>query len=470
MRDDWRDLPLCAQQEHLLVSREYLRSRNVHIGPGTVPSVLRLRGPLDYAVVKNVLHEIISRHPALRATFYPVGTERRDRTAEVESFASSGVFRPGLYLQTVLPSADAVLRILDFSNLSPAEKEQGIQRIIQQEAAVEFDYANPPLLRSTLIRSALDEHFLILIIDHLVSDAWSMRQVRLQIVQLYSQFLRGQPRAAPQSQMSYPHYAVLQWELSRTGGFRRSLEHWLQEWSDFAPSRIGFGHLPFALPPPEAPTFTFRSESLSVGAGLVQAVKRFARQARVTLYVLFLCFYCKVLSRYTQRAKVAIWSHFANRMRPEIFDSVGWFSTTHLIGVDTDLAFGDTLMNIRRSVLKASEHQELPVALVWRAMGVYPRHPDARLLLDLNVAEDLTNARPANESELTIEHLPHLTPSFGRFSNLGLYIRDFREDLTLTMQYDTQRFPESDVRLLLEEVVGEAVRLMKCSQLNGSDS
>src|SRR5580698_1100074 len=48
---DQRDLPLCVQQEHLLLSREYFRHRGVVLGPSTVPSILHLRGELRPDVI-----------------------------------------------------------------------------------------------------------------------------------------------------------------------------------------------------------------------------------------------------------------------------------------------------------------------------------------------------------------------------------------------------------------------------------
>lgn len=443
----------------------------MRLGPTTVPSILHLQGPLDYNAVEAVLNEIVGRHSALRATFFHSRTEvLRDRAAELNSLASTGVFKPGLYLQTVLAHARLTLRTLDLSDCTSPEQDAAIRRAIQREAAVEFDYEKPPLFRAALIRAGTAEHFLILIVDHLVSDAWSMRIIRREFAQLYLRLTCSGRNPFEEPRLSYPRYAVLQDEMVKTGAFARSLNYWQQQWSAFASSRIGFEDLPFSLPQPEVPTLTFRSECSTLDLDTGQAVRRFARQARVTLYMLFLSIHCWVLRRYTGKAKLAVWGHFANRMRPEIHHSVGWFANTHLIGIEADgTSVHDVLLNVRRAILDGSEHQEMPVGLLWRTMGLYPRHPDARLLVDVSVADEPTPGAPQT-AELMIHHAAHLNPSYGRFSNLGLYIRDDRERITLSIQYAADRFPQGGVRQLLDELQNEVISLVRGSEARGSCS
>jgi hypothetical protein len=54
--------------------------------------------------------------------------------------------------------------------------------------------------------------------------------------------------------------------------------------------------------------------------------------------------------------------------------------------------------------------------------------------------------------------VPKLSPSAGRFAGLGLYIRDNRDTLGLSVQYLEERFPQPAIKQLLvdfkKEVTG----------------
>lgn len=452
---DRRGLPLCIQQEHLLLSREYFRYRGVHLGPSTVPSILHLSGTLNYKAMEGTLNEIVRRHPALRAGFFQVdNASAASRVAELQSFAATGVFRPGLYRQAVSENARAELHVAD-----PGAVE--VQRQVQKEASREFNPAEPPLLRGTLIRAGTAEHFLILMVDHLVSDAWSMRIIRREFAQIHAQLSSRGRVLLEDPGLSYPSYALRQEEMAASGEFARALEYWHAQWSAYAASRVGFGDLPFSLPQPEIPTNEFASENSSFDPDASGVIRVFARHAKVTLYVLFLTAYARLLRQYTGKNRLAIWGHFANRMRPDVHRTVGWFANTHLLGIDLgdDPAVRSQLLRVRRTVLDASEHQEMPVALVWRATGSYPRHPDAKVLLDVGVADEPL-PQMDGAGELRIGHATHLTPSFGRFSSLGLYIRDDRDRIHLSVQYSVDRFPQSAMQRLLADFQHEVICIL----------
>jgi hypothetical protein len=446
--------PVCIQQEHLLLSREYLESRGNRLSPSAIPTVLHLEGPLDVDVLERAVETIVRRHAGLRAGYYRAGANTpAERSRELRSFAESGVFRPGLYRQKVMEEPHVRLRVL--KQCDP--DSQPVEAVIREEASIQFDHQTPPLLRGTLVQAGSNEHYLILVVDHLVTDMWSMRVVRRELQQIYSQIAQlGEARLAPPG-LSYPDYAEFQREMATSGGFANGLGYWRKEWSEFSSSRISFTDLPFALPPPPAGNFLFGAEVDEIDPEMTRAIRSFARQVRVTLYMLFAAVYAVVLRHYTEKPKMAIWGHFANRMRPVTRDSVGWFANTHLIGINGGNSVRETLPAVRRSVLNAHQHQEVPVGLVWRSMGGYPRDPDARVLLDLHAIDEIEEPGPLG---LRIQHLPRMNPTMGRFSNLGLYIRDEHERMTVSIQYASDRFPADAIRRVLADFRREIENLI----------
>ncbi|HEY4364564.1 MAG TPA: condensation domain-containing protein [Bryobacteraceae bacterium] len=366
---------------------------------------------------------------------------------ELQSFASCGVFQPGLYRQATAERAFVRLEFADLSRTPAAQRSNEVEVRIRLEAAYEFNLGEPPLLRATLLQVDQEEHFLILVVDHLVSDAWSMRILRKEFSQCYFCEMKETPLEDPP--LSYSEYAVHQAEAAQDSGFARAIEYWRGQWSTYGAERIGFEHLPFALPQPEHPTNTFAAERACFDHGSSQAIRAFTRKARVTPYIFFLAIYGELLRTYTGRERFGIWGHFANRGRPGTQSTVGWFANTHLIGIEAnpDSSLESRMLAIRRNIAAAYEHQEMPVMLLWRALGAYPRDPDARLLLDMNVADVFGID---GNHELSIRHASELTPVFGRFSNLGLYLRDDREMFQASVQYSVDRFPRAAMLTFLE--------------------
>jgi hypothetical protein len=452
------DLPLHPNQEHLLLSREFFRLQKRDLSPTTVPSILHLRGPLDRSTLQRTLDDIVSCHAALRTSIVSSGILEEDQRAfELNRFAQSGVFRPRMYRQVVIDRCSISLGMEDLTGQSGLEQEAALLRCITREASKGFDYKEPPLLRATLLQTAPEEHLLILIIDHLVSDAWSMRIFRRQFVELYHQHVKGQ--IAPNvAEGSFADYIVELEERISAGALQASMNYWKAQWSEFGAARIGFEDLAFSVPDAKNPQPMFCKESLAFDADFTREIKLAARQNRVTLYVLFLAAYAVLLSRYTKKDRIALWGHFANRANSKLQNAMGWFANTHLLGIDLQdrPTWKDLLQRVMRVVLSATEHQELPVSLVWRDLGAYPRDPDARLLMDLSVTETIQQS--SEPGSLLIEPAPHLAPSFGRPFALGLNIRTGPEQMEASVHYSADRFPAEAIRRLLvdfREVVGE---------------
>ena len=104
------DVPLCLNQEHLLLSREYFRDCGIPLSPSSVVTVLRLRGPLDFGALGQALNALVARHPSLRTRIIPCETlSPEQRTIELTAFGQRGVFPPGLYRQSVAQPAPVPL-------------------------------------------------------------------------------------------------------------------------------------------------------------------------------------------------------------------------------------------------------------------------------------------------------------------------------------------------------------------------
>jgi hypothetical protein len=444
------DLPVTPNQEHLLLSREYFQLRQAQLGSSWVASVLLLEGYLNLAYLEAALTGLLSCHPALRATFEKVGPlSEEERAAELRSFAQSGVFRPGLYRQAIADRISPDIAHFDVSSLEPEEKSREAATIIRAEtlAAGEGASDSKASIRILMIHLGSAEHLLALVVDHLVMDAWSMQTLRQDFIDFYRQSAEGSTLQSRGGGLSYGDYVASLAQAIQDGGFAADVDYWCAQWVAFAGARLGFEHLDCAMPQPPKASYAFGIERSEFDEETTQAIHTVARALRVTPYIFFLAAYGCTLREYTGRDRLALWGHFANRRQPETRQTVGWLANTHLLGLDLTggTSLSDCFRQTRATVNAAAEHEALPVSLVWRSLGRYPRDPDAKLLLGFIPQND----PPSVAGGLRIRSAPEYAPLVGRFSNLGLYIKDTKTRFEVSAQYLQDRFHADGVRNLL---------------------
>src|SRR5262249_27341283 len=118
------------------------------------------------------------------------------------------------------------LRLVDLSELPPDEGEANVLQLATDEGQRPFDLIRGPLLRVTLYRLGEQEHVLLLVIHHIISDGWSTVVLIRELAALYDSFLRGRTSPLGVLPIQYADYA--QWQRKRLQGER--LESLLDYW------------------------------------------------------------------------------------------------------------------------------------------------------------------------------------------------------------------------------------------------
>ena len=118
-----------------------------------VPLALRLVGALDAGALDRAFAAIARRHEVLRTTF----SEHQ-----------------GTAVQKIHGARIEVLSCIDLSSLEPKLRSREQERRIRAEAARPFDLERGPLMRVYLARLGRDEHVLLVVLHHVVTDGWSI--------------------------------------------------------------------------------------------------------------------------------------------------------------------------------------------------------------------------------------------------------------------------------------------------------
>jgi condensation domain-containing protein len=95
-------------------------------------------------------------------------------------------------------------------------RETDVRDVLNAEAVRPFDPAGGRLLRVVVIRLAPEEHFLLLVMHHIVFDGWSTGVLAGELSELYSAALAGRSAGLPTLPVQYADFAV--WQRGRLRG------------------------------------------------------------------------------------------------------------------------------------------------------------------------------------------------------------------------------------------------------------
>jgi hypothetical protein len=173
-----------SQEASLLFQELAMRSGAARYG-NDFAQVFRARRHLDAALLEECLRVIIARHSSLRTAFRPSGLVARPfREMDLVMFSRTRLFVPGLYTGATHP-ADTVGVPLSQVSSPRALTEAGLSDLIWRESSQRLTLETPPALRACLITAESAEQMLLLVMSHLVFDAWSIGLFLNELTTLY---------------------------------------------------------------------------------------------------------------------------------------------------------------------------------------------------------------------------------------------------------------------------------------------
>ena len=308
----------------------FLWQLDPHSAAYHVPSALRLKGPLDKPSLQRAFDALVVRHESLRAHLQQEG----ERTVQV-----------------INPQGRIVLAAVD-------THEESLKAQVEALITQPFDLRKGPLMRVSLLRLAQDEHVLVLVQHHIVSDGWSMQVMVDELVQLYDAYSQGKLLQLPDLPIQYVDYALWQRNWMETGEKARQLDYWLGRLGGEQPVL----ELPFDHQRPAVPTHRGARLNIGLATSLLDQLKTLAQCEGVTLFMLLLASYQALLHRYSGQQDIRVGVPIANRNRIETECLIGFFVNTQVLKADIDghTTVRELLAQVKQRALEAQAHQDLP--------------------------------------------------------------------------------------------------------------
>ncbi|MGN6151348.1 MAG: non-ribosomal peptide synthetase, partial [Lysobacteraceae bacterium] len=328
--DRGQPLPLSfAQQRLWFLARLEGYSEAYHMA-----LALRLQGALDVGALRGALDRIVSRHETLRTTFHQDGDDPVQRIAP--------------------PGSGFALQEHDLRR-HPHADEALAQRMLE-EAHQPFDMALGPPFRGQLVRTADDEHVLLLTMHHVISDAWSLGLLSTELAALYRQHREGGDDPLPPLPIQYADYAQWQRQWLRGPVLEKQTAYWRRTLAG-APTLL---ELPTDRPRPAQQRFEGDRVPIALDAALTDALKALSKRHGMTLFMTVLAAWATVLSRLSAQAEVVVGTPVANRRRPEVANLIGFFVNTLALRIEVSGSVSALLDRVKAATLDAQDHQELP--------------------------------------------------------------------------------------------------------------
>jgi amino acid adenylation domain-containing protein/non-ribosomal peptide synthase protein (TIGR01720 family) len=287
---------------------------------------VRLRGDLDVDALRQAFTALVARHESLRTTFDTVD---------------------GRGVQIVHPPYQVDIPV----------GEDDLDRALARECQQPFDLRQGPLLRVRLVRLADDDHVLIVVLHHIVTDGWSSGVIASELGALYAAARRGERVELPPLPLQYADFAAWQREHLAGPAFDEHLAYWRRQLAG-----VPALDLPADRPRPAVHTTNGAALEFRVPNSVTAALKRVGQRCDGTLFMTLVAA-CQVLfSRYTGQDDVAVGTVTSGRERAELAGLVGFFVNTLVLRstVDGRRTFGEFLASVRETVLGALAHGEVP--------------------------------------------------------------------------------------------------------------
>lgn len=326
-------VPVSSAQQRLWFLDQLMPGHPLYI----IPAAVRLRGRINAAALEQSVNRIVGRQESLRTRF-----ESLD----------------GRPVQVIEPSLTITIPMIDLNEVS-GEYDQGLtSKLGKEEGCRPFSLERAPLFRVTLVRWNNEEHVLLLMMHHIISDEWSIGIMVREIAAFYQACSTGGISFLPDVEIQCADYAA--WEQERLKGdlCQKQLYYWKQQLQG-APPGV---EVPACRSRPATRTFSGGRLQFVIAQEQAESLKTLGERCGATPFMVVMAAFSALLNRYTGQTDLVIGFPIANRDRSEVDGLIGCFINTLPIRSDLsgDPTFEELLGRVKKASLEAYAHQDVP--------------------------------------------------------------------------------------------------------------
>ena len=418
-------LPLSLSQETLWLQHQLEPENPIN----NMPYVYRFQGNLDLNLLEQSQNEIIRRHEILRSTFPVVD---------------------GKLVQKIAPALMLPITLIDLQQIAPSAIEAEARLVANRESRIPFDLTTGPLLRITLLQLQEYDFIAIINIHRIACDGASAGILFRELIDVYQALVPGKPSPLAELPIQYVDFAA--WERRQLD--ETSLKSELDCWKKQLGTNLSSLNLPTDYLRPPRTTFNGARQYVMLPTELNLALNNLSRESDCTLFMVLIAALNILLYRYTNSDDITINYSHSGRTQVELERLIGSFTKTLPIRTHfpQQISFRDLLAEIRKSVLWANEHYNIPFGELIREFRSFgERSPLLQVLFALNPPWKGKDSLSSIELEqLTITSLFGYVYIGQTKFDLSLVMRETDLGLRTVLEYNQELFAKSTIVRMLE--------------------
>jgi acyl carrier protein len=424
-----QELPLSFAQQRLWFLNQLEPGNAAYV----IPFAVNVSGKLDMAVLRRCVQEIVCRHEILRTNFVAPG---------------------GRPQQIIRDDLEVEIPLLDVCDIAESRRSSVVSAFIRTISRLEFDLHDGPLFRMHLIRTGEQEHVIVLIMHHIISDAWSQGIFIHEIALLYTAFMQGEPAPLIPLPVQYADFAVWQRNWLQGQVLQSQLDYWKKQLAGAIPL-----DLPTDRPRPPAQSFRGAAYSFALPEDLARGLVSLGQGEGVTLFMTLLSAFQTLLYYASGQIDVVVGTDLAGRNQIETEALIGFF--INLLVLRTDLhgapTFRKVLSRVRSVVLDAYAHQDIPFEMLVEHLRLERKSNQTPLVQILFVMQN---------TPVTAESLPGMTikpvssETVTAKFDLAVFMRETPEGIRGTVNYSTDLFDVHTIAALMNRFIALLQRIV----------
>ena len=388
--------------------------------------VYEISGALDGEAYRRAWELIVERHPALRTMF--VWQDKQEP------------------LQVVRETAPLPWSEEDWRDLSTAEQQSALARLLAADRAAGFDLLRPPLMRLNLIRVDERKSWLVWSSHHLIIDRWCIDILLSETKSAYEAFSAGE----------YPHLPpaprfrdYIGWLAQKDE--QQSRAYWREALRDFAPRPLPL--LPPAVGEPEPSALR-----IEIGGDVLGHLRQLAAKNDLTLNTLVTSIWAIIVAKASGTDDLLLGLTVSGRPPelPGVSEAIGCFinNVPLRVTLDNELPLQGWQGQLQEKLLALHEHEHASLAQIqeWSAI-----HSPAALFETLLIFQAPVSYAAPEGLDLAL-----LRGGTQTGYPIALSVIQGAETLHLALAYDPQRLPpgmagqmQAALQQLLEALAGD---------------
>ena len=303
--------------------------------------VLNIRGLISQEDSLASFQRVVDRQEVLRLSFLP------------------GKNGP---VQLIRKRGEPVMR---FRDVSPQISAGEMEELALQTFSEPFDLLHGPLYRVQVLRRAPDDQVMVFAIHHAIADGWTLGVFVQDLCAAYVQQRMGGKDGLPPVALSYSAWGAAEKALWQPAELEPRTAFWKSRLTGIKPL--------WSVPDESDVVFLPRRLVSELPAEISGAVRELARRSGATLFSTLLAAFQVTLSRWTGANDIVVGTPVANRTRPDVRETMGYFSgVVPLRGdVERDRPFAEHLRTVHESTVDSFANA-IPFAELVRAIGDRP--------------------------------------------------------------------------------------------------